>query len=70
MKMVCVLGDLVLAVFQRHYSQGGFCLLKNMLHSQCSPLSLSFFPVIKTRLQSLQRGVNEDTYSGILDCTK
>ncbi|NXW00137.1 GHC1 protein, partial [Fregetta grallaria] len=26
--------------------------------------------VIKTRLQSLQRGVNEDTYSGILDCTK
>ncbi|XP_010140220.1 PREDICTED: mitochondrial glutamate carrier 1, partial [Buceros rhinoceros silvestris] len=24
--------------------------------------------VIKTRLQSLQRGVNEDTYSGILDC--
>ncbi|XP_074005099.1 mitochondrial glutamate carrier 1 isoform X1 [Numenius arquata] len=26
--------------------------------------------VIKTRLQSLQRGVNEDTYSGILDCAK
>ncbi|XP_030306826.1 mitochondrial glutamate carrier 1 [Calypte anna] len=26
--------------------------------------------VIKTRLQSLQRGVNEDTYSGILDCIK
>ncbi|XP_069480130.1 mitochondrial glutamate carrier 1 [Ambystoma mexicanum] len=26
--------------------------------------------VIKTRLQSLQRGVNEDTYSGIIDCTR
>uniref|UniRef100_A0A9L0SKL0 Mitochondrial glutamate carrier 1 n=1 Tax=Equus caballus TaxID=9796 RepID=A0A9L0SKL0_HORSE len=26
--------------------------------------------VVKTRLQSLQRGVNEDTYSGILDCTR
>ncbi|XP_030057129.1 mitochondrial glutamate carrier 1 [Microcaecilia unicolor] len=26
--------------------------------------------VIKTRLQSLQRGVNEDTYAGILDCTR
>lgn len=26
--------------------------------------------VIKTRLQSLQRGVNEDTYSGILDCIR
>ncbi|XP_075784367.1 mitochondrial glutamate carrier 1 isoform X2 [Pelodiscus sinensis] len=26
--------------------------------------------VIKTRLQSLKRGVNEDTYSGILDCTR
>ncbi|XP_063486961.1 mitochondrial glutamate carrier 1 isoform X2 [Symphalangus syndactylus] len=26
--------------------------------------------VVKTRLQSLQRGVNEDTYSGILDCAR
>ncbi|XP_051884861.1 mitochondrial glutamate carrier 1-like [Pristis pectinata] len=26
--------------------------------------------VIKTRLQSLQRGLNEDTYSGIIDCTR
>ncbi|MEE6498576.1 hypothetical protein FKM82_003164 [Ascaphus truei] len=26
--------------------------------------------VIKTRLQSLQRGVNEDTYSGVIDCTR
>ncbi|XP_014343487.1 mitochondrial glutamate carrier 1 [Latimeria chalumnae] len=26
--------------------------------------------VVKTRLQSLQRGVNEDTYSGIVDCTR
>nr|XP_033784492.1 mitochondrial glutamate carrier 1 [Geotrypetes seraphini]XP_033784493.1 mitochondrial glutamate carrier 1 [Geotrypetes seraphini] len=26
--------------------------------------------VIKTRLQSLQRGTNEDTYSGILDCIR
>uniref|UniRef100_A0A8D0C6Q0 Mitochondrial glutamate carrier 1 n=1 Tax=Salvator merianae TaxID=96440 RepID=A0A8D0C6Q0_SALMN len=26
--------------------------------------------VIKTRLQSLQRGVNEDTYSGIIDCAR
>ncbi|XP_053304601.1 mitochondrial glutamate carrier 1 [Spea bombifrons] len=26
--------------------------------------------VIKTRLQSLQRGVNEDTYSGIVDCAR
>ncbi|XP_060694756.1 mitochondrial glutamate carrier 1 isoform X2 [Hemiscyllium ocellatum] len=25
--------------------------------------------VIKTRLQSLQRGINEDSYSGIVDCT-
>ncbi|XP_072128369.1 mitochondrial glutamate carrier 1 [Mobula birostris] len=26
--------------------------------------------VIKTRLQSLQRGLNEDTYSGIIDCAR
>eukprot|EP00062_Callorhinchus_milii_P019013 gi/632973099/ref/XP_007902985.1/ PREDICTED: mitochondrial glutamate carrier 1 [Callorhinchus milii] len=26
--------------------------------------------VIKTRLQSLQRGINEDTYSGVIDCTR
>ncbi|XP_072448102.1 mitochondrial glutamate carrier 1 isoform X3 [Chiloscyllium punctatum] len=26
--------------------------------------------VIKTRLQSLQRGINEDSYSGIVDCTR
>ncbi|XP_077787858.1 mitochondrial glutamate carrier 1 isoform X1 [Podarcis muralis] len=26
--------------------------------------------VIKTRLQSLQRGINEDTYSGIIDCAR
>ncbi|XP_067849820.1 mitochondrial glutamate carrier 1 isoform X2 [Heptranchias perlo] len=26
--------------------------------------------VIKTRLQSLQRGINEDSYSGIIDCTR
>ncbi|XP_062949909.1 mitochondrial glutamate carrier 1 isoform X1 [Cynocephalus volans] len=26
--------------------------------------------VVKTRLQSLQRGINEDTYSGILDCAR
>ncbi|XP_078271268.1 mitochondrial glutamate carrier 1 isoform X1 [Rhinoraja longicauda] len=26
--------------------------------------------VIKTRLQSLQRGLNEDTYSGIIDCIR
>ncbi|XP_069752826.1 mitochondrial glutamate carrier 1 isoform X1 [Narcine bancroftii] len=26
--------------------------------------------VIKTRLQSLQRGLNEDTYLGIVDCTR
>lgn len=26
--------------------------------------------VVKTRLQSLQRGANEDTYSGILDCAR
>uniref|UniRef100_A0A663M7D4 Solute carrier family 25 member 22 n=1 Tax=Athene cunicularia TaxID=194338 RepID=A0A663M7D4_ATHCN len=59
------------ATLLRQHSQGGSHLLKSMLHSQCSPLSLfSFSPVIKTRLQSLQRGVNEDTYSGILDCTK
>lgn len=25
---------------------------------------------MKTRLQSLQRGVNEDTYSGFLDCAR
>ncbi|XP_075401273.1 mitochondrial glutamate carrier 1 [Tenrec ecaudatus] len=28
------------------------------------------FDVVKTRLQSLQRGVNEDTYSGFLDCAR
>lgn len=26
--------------------------------------------VVKTRLQSLQRGINEDTYSGFLDCAR
>lgn len=26
--------------------------------------------VVKTRLQSLQRGVNEDTYTGFLDCAR
>ncbi|XP_045414486.1 mitochondrial glutamate carrier 1 [Lemur catta] len=26
--------------------------------------------VVKTRLQSLQRGVHEDTYSGVLDCAR
>lgn len=26
--------------------------------------------VVKTRLQSLQRGLNEDTYSGFLDCAR
>ncbi|XP_032895055.1 mitochondrial glutamate carrier 1 [Amblyraja radiata] len=26
--------------------------------------------VIKTRLQSLQRGLNEDTYSGVMDCIR
>ncbi|XP_078076592.1 mitochondrial glutamate carrier 1 isoform X3 [Mustelus asterias] len=26
--------------------------------------------VIKTRLQSLQRGIHEDSYSGIVDCTR
>lgn len=26
--------------------------------------------VVKTRLQTLQRGVNEDTYSGFLDCAR
>lgn len=28
------------------------------------------FVVVKTRLQSLQRGINEDTYSGFLDCAR
>lgn len=35
--------------------------------------SLAHLPVltvVKTRLQSLQRGVNEDTYSGIVDCAR
>lgn len=26
--------------------------------------------MVKTRLQSLERGVNEDTYSGFLDCAR
>uniref|UniRef100_G3VB71 Solute carrier family 25 member 22 n=1 Tax=Sarcophilus harrisii TaxID=9305 RepID=G3VB71_SARHA len=51
--------------------------------SACPPhpsLPLSPFPLppsslcppslVKTRLQSLQRGVNEDTYSGFLDCAR
>lgn len=29
-----------------------------------------FLVVVKTRLQSLERGVNEDTYSGFLDCAR
>ncbi|NXI58422.1 GHC1 protein, partial [Chloroceryle aenea] len=42
----------------------GLCYIPSAHHCL-----LSCSPVIKTRLQSLQRGVNEDTYSGILDCT-
>ncbi|ELV12607.1 Mitochondrial glutamate carrier 1, partial [Tupaia chinensis] len=40
-----------------------------------SPFYVSFLAgcvagMVKTRLQSLQRGVNEDTYSGFLDCAR
>lgn len=34
-------------------------------HADPHPLA-----VVKTRLQSLQRGVNEDTYTGFLDCAR
>ncbi len=29
---------------------------------------LSYLAVVKTRLQSLSKGANEETYSGIIDC--
>lgn len=34
---------------------------------RCSPCFL-FLTVVKTRLQSLNKGANEETYSGIIDC--
>lgn len=71
MKMVCVLSDLILTVFQTLLSGWLLPAEERATFPVLTTVSLlSFSPVIKTRLQSLQRGVNEDTYSGILDCTK
>lgn len=66
MKIVCILGDFVLTISKTLLRVALACYTPSA--HRCLP-SLSL-PVIKTRLQSLQRGVNEDTYSGILDCTK
>lgn len=44
--------------------------LSGCLAGSTAAVAVNPCDVIKTRLQSLQRGVNEDTYSGILDCTK
>lgn len=27
-------------------------------------------PVVKTRLQSLKKGANEETYNGVVDCVR
>lgn len=32
--------------------------------------SCSYVSVVKTRLQSLSKGANEETYSGVLDCVR
>lgn len=34
-----------------------------------APLRL-FSSVVKTRLQSLKKGANEETYSGVVDCAR
>lgn len=44
--------------------QGPPCPTPRPVMTHLSPV------VVKTRLQSLQRGVNEDTYSGFLDCAR
>ena len=47
-------------------SLGFSSLLKLLTASLC----LLCVPVIKTRLQSLNRGSTEDTYSGVVDCIR
>ncbi|XP_019375331.1 PREDICTED: mitochondrial glutamate carrier 1 isoform X1 [Gavialis gangeticus] len=44
--------------------------LSGCLAGSTAAVAVNPCDVIKTRLQSLQRGVNEDTYSGILDCAR
>ncbi|XP_044872768.1 mitochondrial glutamate carrier 1 isoform X2 [Mauremys mutica] len=44
--------------------------LSGCLAGSTAAVAVNPCDVIKTRLQSLKRGVNEDTYSGILDCTR
>uniref|UniRef100_A0A8D0G8Q8 Solute carrier family 25 member 22 n=1 Tax=Sphenodon punctatus TaxID=8508 RepID=A0A8D0G8Q8_SPHPU len=44
--------------------------LSGCLAGSTAAVAVNPCDVIKTRLQSLQRGVNEDTYSGIVDCAK
>lgn len=34
------------------------------------PLSPSLLLVVKTRLQSLNKGASEETYSGVVDCVR
>ncbi|CAM9458383.1 mitochondrial glutamate carrier 1-like [Lampetra fluviatilis] len=51
------------APFYHSFASG--CIAGSMAAVAVNPCD-----VIKTRLQSLQRGVNEDTYTGIVDCTK
>lgn len=31
---------------------------------------IHLYPVVKTRLQSLNKSANEDTYNGVLDCIR
>ncbi|XP_066466563.1 mitochondrial glutamate carrier 1 [Tiliqua scincoides] len=44
--------------------------LSGCLAGSTAAVAVNPCDVIKTRLQSLQRGVNEDTYSGIIDCAR
>ncbi|XP_048340524.1 mitochondrial glutamate carrier 1 [Sphaerodactylus townsendi] len=44
--------------------------LSGCLAGSTAAVAVNPCDVIKTRLQSLQRGVNEDTYSGITDCAR
>ncbi|XP_077177517.1 mitochondrial glutamate carrier 1 isoform X3 [Paroedura picta] len=44
--------------------------LSGCLAGSTAAVAVNPCDVIKTRLQSLQRGINEDTYSGITDCAR
>lgn len=38
--------------------------------ARCSLLILTFVLVLKTRIQTLKKGLGEDSYSGITDCAR